>query len=177
MIRPNRGKYVPRETLDIKPVDGRECGSCTKCCEGYLRGKIGNTEMGLPTDNPYKPTPCYFLVEGRGCGIYKKRPIDPCRSYMCDWLMNPEIPEELKPEISQVIPSQKRTPNGHTYLEIIEAGQKMDPNVLSWYITYAMNKRINFLWVLQDGGARFTGNQQFCQEADYLLRTQGSIQS
>lgn len=123
--------------------------------------------MGLPTDDPYNPTPCLFVRQGKGCGIYKTRPIDPCKTYTCDWLINADIPDEFKPDISQVIASRKITSNGHEYLEIVEAGQKMDPKILSWFFLYAMNKQLNFLWILKDGGPKFMGTQEFCKELDY----------
>ncbi len=56
----------------------RVCGTCTACCDGWVAGTIYGHEM--------KPgTPCHFRGEGC-CTIYDKRPLDPCRKFVCGWL-------------------------------------------------------------------------------------------
>ena len=62
----------------------RECGTCTKCCEGWLTGEaLGH--------NFYPGKPCHFLAVNKGCTVYAKRPKDPCSSYKCAWLANEDI--------------------------------------------------------------------------------------
>jgi len=40
---------------------------------------------------------CPHCDIGNGCTIYDSRPA-PCRSFTCLWLMNPEVPGELRPD-------------------------------------------------------------------------------
>jgi len=63
----------------INPVSAahgaRQCGTCTACCDGWVKGTILGHEM--------KPgQPCHFRGEGC-CTIYERRPVDPCRNFIC----------------------------------------------------------------------------------------------
>ena len=72
----------------------RECGSCTKCCEGWNVFNIQGRSV--------KPgTPCYFLANG--CSIYEHRPAYPCKEYNCEWMNQNKIPDEFKPSECGVI--------------------------------------------------------------------------
>jgi len=56
------------------------CGTCTACCDGWVKGTILGHEM--------KPgQPCHFRGEGC-CTIYERRPVDPCRNFICGWLQS-----------------------------------------------------------------------------------------
>src|SRR5258706_9105101 len=61
------------------------------CCDGWVKGTILGHEM--------KPgQPCHFRGEGC-CTIYERRPVDPCRNFICGWLQEESpFPEEFKPE-------------------------------------------------------------------------------
>src|SRR5256885_5303722 len=83
----------------INPVSAtpgaRQCGSCTACCDGWVKGTILGHEM--------KPgQPCHFRGEGC-CSIYERRPVDPCRNFVCGWLQQespfPERSEEHTSEL------------------------------------------------------------------------------
>src|SRR2546430_13952490 len=69
----------------------RQCGTCTACCDGWVAGKIRGHEM--------KPgQPCHFRGEGC-CTIYAQRPVEPCRNFVCGWLMpGSPFPEEFRPD-------------------------------------------------------------------------------
>lgn len=121
----------------------KDCKNCTKCCEGFLTGNINGHLMGIETDNPHKPKPCFFVKIEVGCNIYKKRPVDPCRQYKCDWILNDNIPEHFKPSISKTIVSHKKV-NGIPYLLLAEAGADMNREVLDWYNNYCIANKINF---------------------------------
>jgi hypothetical protein len=45
---------------------------------------------------------CPNCAIGKGCKIYPDRP-QPCREFMCGWLMAPYMGEELKPERCHVV--------------------------------------------------------------------------
>jgi len=132
----------------------RECGTCTKCCEGYLTGSVKGRDF-------YGGRPCHFVVIGRGCSTYDDRPKNPCITYNCAWLLNSEFPEWLKPEQSGVI-IDWRTVNGIKYLNVTEAGGKLTTSMLSWLIVYIMNIRGNLKWII-DNGAHWIGNSDFLE--------------
>jgi hypothetical protein len=133
----------------------RQCGTCTKCCEGSLSGSA----YGIPF---YKGKPCHFLIEKKGCGIYKDRPNDPCKTYSCEWLKNKEIPEWLKPERSNVIIDVRHV-GSINYLNLVEAGEVLPSNVLSWAILYAMQNGLNLRWEV-NGSLNWIGSPEFLEE-------------
>jgi hypothetical protein len=132
----------------------RSCGDCTKCCEGYLTG-----EANGKTFFPGKP--CHFVTIGKGCTIYKDRPKDPCVNFKCSWLVDESLPEWFKPSESGIIITVKKI-NGISYVEVIEAGQTLQANMLSWLIMYALNNNLNLFWTIQ-GGAHWIGNADFLE--------------
>ena len=130
----------------------RTCGTCTKCCEGYLSGEaFGHTF--------YPGKPCHFIAIGKGCSIYDKRPQDPCVSYKCGWLTNTDIPEWMKPsDIDSII--DMRTLNNFEYINLREAGNPMQAKVLSWFFQYILKNGLNAVWQV-DGGFNWAGNPEF----------------
>lgn len=68
----------------------RECGDCTACCEGWVSGVIEGRRM--------RPgVPCHHCTQA-GCAIYNDRPVEPCREFVCAWLMQPSpLPDDMKP--------------------------------------------------------------------------------
>lgn len=139
----------------------RECGNCTKCCEGYLSGEaLGHTF--------YNGKPCHFVAIGKGCSVYAKRPQNPCIVYKCSWLINEDIPLWMKPsEVNAII--DEREVNGIKYLSVNEAGSILDSRVLSWVIKYALAKQINICWKV-NGGSNWIGTPEF----DALMTGQDS---
>ena len=133
-------------------IKGRSCGTCTKCCEGYLSGQA----HGIPF---YPGKPCHFLKIGFGCSIYEDRPDDPCKGFQCQWLTEPNFPEWLKPNLSNVIfvPSEI---DGHQYIFAIEAGAKMEERTLSWAKSYMLSNNFNFAWQY-DGKWSASGSDKF----------------
>jgi hypothetical protein len=66
---------------------GKSCGSCTLCCKLF------------PVPELEKPAGvwCRHIAQGRGCGIHETRP-PVCRAFDCQWLFNPDLGPEWKPE-------------------------------------------------------------------------------
>lgn len=130
----------------------RECGTCTKCCEGYLTGEaLGKTF--------YPGKPCHFVVIGKGCSIYAKRPKEPCVSYKCQWLINEDIPLWMKPsDIDAIIDVRKL--NGVPFLNVKETGAPMQAKVLSWVFQYILEKGLNAIWEV-NGGLNWAGSPEF----------------
>jgi len=136
-------------------VSNRKCGNCTKCCEGHLSGEALGHSF-------YKGKPCHFIAIGKGCTVYEKRPKDPCATYKCGWLYNPDIPEWFKPnEINAIV--NMRVINGIEYLSLKEAGQTLRSDVLSWVIQYGLNNKLNIYWEV-NGGANYLGSPEFISQ-------------
>lgn len=136
-------------------VSGRSCKDCTKCCEGYLSANIRGYEM--------KPgTKCFFVEQGVGCTEYKSRPFDPCKTFSCDWLHYEEIPEEFKPNLSNMI-FTSRTINSIPFVQIVQAGDEFNSEVLSWSVVNLFPKGSNFSWNIGEK-EWFIGSNEFCNE-------------
>ena len=127
-----------------------------------MAGDIRGNYMGMMPDKTIKP--CIFVEVGKGCKEYEKRPVDPCRTFKCDWLTNPDMPESFKPNRSNSI-FVTRTIKGIEYMKLIEAGRKLDSEVLSWAISYALANDINFAWTVLDN-IFWVGNEEFNKMMD-----------
>lgn len=71
---------------------GKDCGTCTLCCKLF------------PVPELDKPSGkwCRHIVQGRGCGIHETRP-PVCRAFHCQWLYNPDLGPEWKPETAKFV--------------------------------------------------------------------------
>ena len=72
----------------------KECGSCTKCCEGSLSVAVQGTDI--------LGKGCPLVLLNKGCGDYENRPVG-CVTFKCGWLLDPSIPDYIKPSESNVI--------------------------------------------------------------------------
>lgn len=131
----------------------RECGSCTKCCEGYIQGGAHGIKFGI-IDN--KVVPCEFLAWGHGCTIYEDRPLSPCKKFKCMWLKDPEIPENLKPDISQVMAMRK----GQNFIVLVNVGPNPDPEAINWYRAWCSDNKMNLAY-RQNNVDYFEGDPDF----------------
>lgn len=116
----------------------RECGTCTKCCEGHLASVINGKPM-------YPGNPCIILQIGKGCGDYENRPVQPCRTFECEWLVNPAVPEILKPEHSGVIITWQKI-NDMRFLKMTKAPNEPNTDATTWFIKYLLMNGINGAW-------------------------------
>jgi hypothetical protein len=130
----------------------RNCNNCTKCCEGYLKGKVNGKKF-------YPGQPCFFSILNSGCSIYEDRPAKPCKTYSCLWVTNIEIPEWLKPSVANIL-IDKMVENGIEYLRLLEAGSKISDEALSWAKSYSENNNLNLLWQ-SDDKMLWTGTEKF----------------
>jgi hypothetical protein len=132
----------------------RECGTCTKCCEGWLEGEALGHTFG-------KGIPCPIVTIGKGCNSYALRPKEPCVNYKCGWLANKEIPEWLKPsEINAII--NYAVTDGIHFIRIIEAGEVLSSKVLTSLLLYALSKQANLAWSV-NGELSWIGTPEFNQ--------------
>jgi hypothetical protein len=130
----------------------RQCGDCTKCCEGWLANEI-HGHFTWPGKK------CQFVETGTGCSIYEDRP-ETCQRFECEWLKNYDVPAWLKPNKSNVILRMKYLDN-IKYLEIIEAGEKLSAEVLSWALSLIVKKEIENMKYQISGGWCYFGTEEF----------------
>jgi len=133
----------------------RNCDGCTVCCEGWLFGEAHGKHF-----SPGRP--CHFMGH-KGCTIYENRPEDPCKVFKCQWLSNDDIPAWMKPDVIKVLIT-KREEKGHSYLQLVELGQRMDPRVLSWFFLEHLNGRVINLKYQIDGGWTYIGTPEFVRD-------------
>lgn len=138
----------------------RQCDECSECCKGWLTANIYGKEMA-------PGVPCHYLGKV-GCSIYKDRPKEPCQTYRCVWLIDPDIPEWLKPSTAKVILSWKGW-SGGDYLEVKECGEKIDSTILNWVYIFAGQNNIN-LAIEVCGRWYFRGPQEFTEEVTNIKR-------
>ena len=164
--------------MDFLPiVEGRSCEGCTKCCEGHLRADIKlsdgtTTWIGQEEDSSLHP--CPFVKIGTGCTVYDKRPVNPCAVFRCDYLTDASMPDTFKPSRANAIFST-RTIKGIEYTMLIEAGRKLDSEVLSWAIEKHLSEGTNFAWRVL-GNIFWIGSEEFnnMMNEDYPLLSQGT---
>lgn len=142
-----------QKVIPILPISipKRECGDCTKCCDGWLIDEIYGYKMS-------KGEPCHFL--GERCTIYEDRPEDPCRLFFCGWMGAPEeFPLWMKPNKIDLIIVPKNV-NGVIFVSVVDAGD--NPNIIAknWLIHWALNKKINLYYTL-DGIPYKIGSPEF----------------
>lgn len=133
----------------------RTCGECHKCCEGWLFGVAHTKEF-------YPGTPCHYLALGKGCSIYDQRPEDPCKSYKCEWLINDELPEWFRPDLTNVIVTKRKLKN-HIYWDIIECGKSIEATTLNWLILHTMHDKINIVYRV-NSGLNYLGSTEFVKD-------------
>lgn len=141
------------------PLINRSCNDCTKCCEGWLAGDIRGYKM-------YPGKNCHFLELNVGCKEYDNRPQEPCRDFECEWLINQDVPLSLKPSIVGSMFVTKYV-NSIKYLLLVEAGNKMDSEVLSWGLSYCLANNLNFCWHVSDK-IFWIGSDEFDLEMEKL---------
>ena len=141
--------------IQISTPPARECGSCTKCCDGFASAVIYGHAMG-------SGVPCHFVNIGKGCGIYKDRP-KLCKTFKCNWLVNDEIPENLQPNITGSMPALLSTPDGVQYILITNVGNDPREDVLDWYKKYSESKGYGLAYTIS-GVKQFFGTDEFVEE-------------
>ncbi len=85
------GAVAYNRSMSTGPTSTRVCGACTLCCGLYAVPEIAKPEgQG-----------CRHC-SAAGCGIHATRP-QSCRNFECFWLMDPDFPEDLRPDRSGVV--------------------------------------------------------------------------
>ena len=130
----------------------RSCGTCAKCCEGWLSGEAYGHKF-------FKGRPCFFL--NKTCSIYDTRPESPCRTYKCGWLDELHFPEWMKPDLVNVI-INRASFKEIKYYALVESGSLLDVKVLSWMIQWVLNNNQNLMYYIE-GGMNRIGSKEFLE--------------
>jgi hypothetical protein len=130
----------------------KQCGTCTKCCDGTLYGDVNGHIMG-------NGKPCIFLdVVNKKCGAYEKRPTDPCKTYKCMWLKYEDVPLWLKPENSPVMVSALSYQKNE-FLILNCFGKDYPIMYLNYVKNYCTKNNINLMYEIPGmNNMKFTGN-------------------
>jgi hypothetical protein len=132
----------------------KECGTCTKCCEGWL------THPDIRGHSMYPGKTCFFLEINKGCRDYENRPENPCKNFKCGWLTIDDMPEEFKPEKSGVIMHVVKE-NNITFCSLTKAPNDPNADFLSWAISFVASKGLNLFWSINNKSF-WIGSPEFC---------------
>jgi hypothetical protein len=132
--------------------DARECGGCTECCKGWVTGEVYGRSF-------YEGKKCFYLQDA--CTIYPTRPVNPCQSFKCHWLATDDLPMWMRPDIAKAIVLHKREKDIE-YYSVAECGSKIDSEVLSWMITWALNNKKNLCYFM-NGSMNKIGSKEFAE--------------
>lgn len=116
----------------------RSCGDCTRCCEGHLYADVKGHIMS-------PGNPCPILQIGKGCSDYENRPENPCRTFNCQWISNPQVPEDLYPKTSGVLITVQQI-NDIKFMKLHCAPNEPTADQLTWFIMYGLKNKINIAW-------------------------------
>ena len=133
----------------------KECGTCTKCCDGTVAGVIKGHKM-------FPGQPCFFLGKS-GCNDYENRPNHPCKTYQCLWLSDPSVPDFIKPENAEVIVDIE-TYKGKKYLKITKPNKNID-NIINYAKEYAIKNNMSLIWFEDESNnVNYFGDEKLCLE-------------
>lgn len=140
-------------------VLGRSCEGCTKCCSGALSATI-QIESRSAIHEMKPGTPCVFVQIGKGCGVYDERPEVPCKTFRCQYLVDEEVPEEMKPSRSNIILTVEEILPNVEYIIAHEAGGSLEGDNLKWVASLYDNYAVNASWKV-DGKLCYQGDAIF----------------
>lgn len=112
----------------------RQCGDCMACCEGWLDADIDGIEL--------KPGKACDHLCAAGCGIYARRPQDPCRNFQCAWLQaGSPLPDDMRPDQCGAIVMLDRDWRGWQTIRAIPVGEAIPAATMEWLQAYAQESR------------------------------------
>lgn len=109
-------------------MSNRECGSCTACCEGWLTSEKMQLRPGSACQ--------HCTIDG--CGIYERRPVNPCVSFRCAWLRDEKsLPDDMRPDLCGAIVMFDRRWKGIKVIATVPTGEKIPQETLNKLRTFA----------------------------------------
>ena len=75
----------------------------------------------------------------KGCGVYKRRPEVPCRTFICSWLVKGSLlPDWMRPDLSGVIVLLSMPWEDEKVISAIPVGKIIPAKALDWLKSYAV---------------------------------------
>lgn len=128
--------------VEAESVSRRDCGSCTACCDGWVRMNIYGHEV-----RPGRPCP---YSTGQSCSIYERRPEHPCRKFVCGWLeQNSPLPDEYRPDKIGVI-FVIMDWHGLPIYALTPAGRDPGGETLEWVEKWSRKHQQPFIYQMHD---------------------------
>jgi hypothetical protein len=119
----------------MQPKHQRSCGSCTACCDGWLQIEVRGHRI-----RPGQP--CPFSVAHQ-CSIYNERPQQPCREFICGWLIaSSPLPEWMRPDKSDMILLAANFMWRGSPVDVaVAAGARPKQKALDWLMKFSSEKK------------------------------------
>ena len=130
----------------MKPA--RTCQPCTGCCDGWVQMMIEGVAV-------YPGHPCPHST-GRGCDDYEHRPVDPCVTFNCGWILEGSpLPDWMKPNQARVIVLfSKLQWRGLPVDLAVPTGKRIPPRALNWLKRFAEDRMRPLIYteqIVKDG--------------------------
>lgn len=132
---------VAAELIRVLPIvrnrNMRKCDECTACCEGWLRAESLDMRPGKA---------CKHKIAG-GCAIYPDRPEEPCKTFRCGWLSEPDLlDEELRPDKCGAILLSDRPAAGYEVWRLVPVGQAVSQETLNRFRDLTRSIQMPIMW-------------------------------
>jgi len=112
----------------------RQCSPCTACCDGWLSAEIRGHKVHAGQPCPYSTA--------QGCSIYTDRPKDPCRNFICSWLVEKSpLPDWMRPDLCGAIVLLSMPWHGQLVIFTIPVGDVIPDRTLEWLKHYAQKHK------------------------------------
>jgi len=143
------------------PPAPRHCGTCTACCDGWLKIEIHGHKV-------YPGQPCPYST-GHSCRIYADRPEHPCRHFMCGWMLpNSPLPPWMRPDqVGVIVLWGAVNWRGLQVDVLVPAGRDPEPRMLSWFREQSLRTRRPFVYQM---GGQWHGFGPQEMESDLVRR-------
>jgi hypothetical protein len=143
--------YAPQNS-QTHASPARHCGSCTACCQGWLKGSIHGYEM--------RPGQACHYVAAKGCSIYDSRPASPCRSFSCGWKAASNLfPDTFRPDLAGFIVKASVWDEFEVFI-LVSAGRDPQAEHLSWMTNLCHASGVPFFYEI-DGETNGYGPSNF----------------
>jgi hypothetical protein len=118
-------------------------------------------------------TPCFFRGAGC-CSIYERRPLHPCREFVCGWLApQSPFPEEFRPDRLGVMVVVKRWRGRELYV-LRSAPRDPDEALLAWMREFSQRAGCPFIYE-HEGERLGFGPPEFLREMAAIVERDGRL--
>jgi len=133
----------------------RQCMPCTACCQGWLSAEIRGHKVCAGS-------PCPFS-QPEGCTIYQTRPTDPCRNFVCSWLVDGSpLPHWMRPDQCGAIVLLAVPWHGRLVIHATPVGNAIPEETLEWLKQYAQSTGRPLVFIERSmAGDTYSGRKLF----------------